>query len=35
MVAVRGQLYKKPAAKKNADPSALLKLVILEGQRKE
>jgi len=35
MVMVRGQLYEKPAGKKNADPSAPLKLVILEVQKKE
>ena len=34
MVTVRGQLYKKPA-KKKADLSAPLKLVILEVQKKE
>jgi len=35
MVTVRGQLYKKPTGKKKMDPSALLKLVLLEVQRKE
>ena len=35
MVTVRGQLYKKPAGKKKADPSAPLKLLILEVQKKE
>ena len=35
VVTVRGQLYKKPAGKKKADPSAPLKLVILEVQKKE
>ncbi len=35
MVTVRGQLYKKPAGKKKADPSAALKLLILEVQKKE
>jgi hypothetical protein len=35
MVTVRGQLYKKPAGKKKADPSASLKLLILEVQKKE
>ena len=35
MVTVRGQLYKKPAGKKNADSSAPLKLLILELQKKE
>jgi hypothetical protein len=35
MVTVRGQLYKKPAGKKKADPSAPLKLLILELQKKE
>ena len=34
-VTVRGQLYKKPAGKKRADPSAPLKLLILEVQKKE
>jgi hypothetical protein len=34
-VTVRGQLYKKPASKKKADPSATLKLLLLEVQRKE
>ena len=35
MVTVRGQLYKKPAGKKKADPSAPLRLLILEVQKKE
>ena len=35
MVTVRGQLYKKSTGKKKMDPSALLKLVLLEVQRKE
>jgi hypothetical protein len=35
MVTVRGQLYKKSAGKKKADPSAPLKLLILELQKKE
>jgi hypothetical protein len=35
MVTVRGQLFKKPAVKKKADPSAPLKLLILEVQKKE
>jgi hypothetical protein len=35
MVTVRGQLYKKPAGKKKADPSVPLKLSILEVQKKE
>ncbi len=35
MVTVRGQLYKKPAGKKKADPSAPLTLLILEVQKKE
>ena len=35
VVIVRGQLYKKPAGKNKADPSALLKLLILEVQKKE
>lgn len=34
-VTVRGQLYKRPAGKKKAEPSAALKLLILEVQRKE
>ena len=34
-VTVRGQLYKKPAGKKKADPSIPLKLLILEVQKKE
>ena len=36
VVTVRGQLYKKPAGKqKKADVSAVLKLLILEVQKKE
>ena len=35
VVTVRGQLYKKAAGKKKADPSVALKLVILEVQKKE
>ncbi|OLB17924.1 MAG: hypothetical protein AUI12_03545 [Acidobacteria bacterium 13_2_20CM_2_57_6] len=35
MVTVRGQLYKKPAGKKKADPSVPLKLLLLEVQKKE
>ncbi len=35
VVTVRGQLYKKPAGKKKADPSAPLKLLLLEVQKKE
>ena len=35
MVTVRGQLYKKPAGKKKADPSAPLKLLLLDVQKKE
>jgi len=35
MVTVRGQLYKKPAGKKRADPSAPMRLLILEVQKKE
>jgi hypothetical protein len=35
MVTVRGQLYKKPVGKKKADPSAPMKLLILEVQKKE
>ena len=35
VVIIRGQLYKKPAGKKRADPSASLKLLILEVQKKE
>ena len=35
IVTVRGQLYKKPAGKKKPDPSAPLKLLILEVQKKE
>ena len=34
-VTVRGQLYKKPVGRQKADPSALLKLTILEVQKKE
>jgi hypothetical protein len=35
VVTVRGQLYKKPSGKKKAEPSAPLKLLILEVQKKE
>ena len=35
VVTVRGELYKKPPGKKKADPSAPLKLVILELHKKE
>ncbi len=35
MVTVRGQLYKKPTGKKKADPSAPMRLLILEVQKKE
>ena len=35
VVTVRGQLYKKPAGKKKADPSVPLKLLVLEVQKKE
>jgi len=35
VVTVRGQLYKKPPGKKKADPSTLLKLLLLEVQKKE
>ncbi|HKW56685.1 MAG TPA: hypothetical protein VJN42_04940 [Candidatus Acidoferrum sp.] len=35
VVTVRGQLYKKPAGRKKAEPSAPLKLLILEVQKKE
>jgi hypothetical protein len=35
MVTVRGQLYKKPAGKKKADPAVPLNLLILEVQKKE
>ena len=35
MVTVRGQLYKKPAGKKKADPSVPLKLLLLEVHKKE
>jgi hypothetical protein len=35
LVTVRGQLYKKPVGKKKADTTVLLKLVILEVQKKE
>ena len=34
-ITVLGQLYKKPAGKKKADPSVPLKLLILEVQKKE
>jgi hypothetical protein len=33
VVTVRGQLYKKPPGKKKAEPSAPLKLLILEVQK--
>ena len=32
-VTIRGQLYKKPAGKKKADPAVSLKLLILEVQK--
>lgn len=35
LITVRGQLYKKPAGKKKADPSTPLTLLILEVQKKE
>ena len=35
LVTVHGQLYKKPAGKKEADASAPLKLLVLEVQKKE
>ena len=35
IVTVRGQLYKKPSGKKKPDPSAPLKLLVLEVQKKE
>ena len=35
VVTVRGQLFKKPAGKKKADPLAPLKLLILEVQKEE
>jgi len=35
VVTIRGQLYKKPAAKKKVDTAAPLKLLILEVQKKE
>lgn len=35
MVTIRGQLYKKPPGKTKAEPSAPLKLLILEVQKKE
>jgi hypothetical protein len=35
VVTVRGQLYKKPAGKRQADAGAPLKLFILEVQKKE
>jgi hypothetical protein len=35
VVTIRGQLYKKPAGKKKADPSVPLKLLILEILKKE
>jgi hypothetical protein len=34
-VTLRGQLYKKPAGKKKAEPSAPLKLLVLEVQKRE
>jgi hypothetical protein len=34
-VTLRGQLYKKPAGKKKADPSVPLNLLVLEVQKKE
>jgi hypothetical protein len=34
-VTIRGQLYKKPAGKKKAEPPGALKLLILEVQNKE
>ena len=35
MITVRGQLYKKPAGKKKAEPPRELKLLVLEVQKKE
>ena len=35
VVTVRGQLFKKPAGKKKADPSVPLELLVLEVQKKE
>lgn len=35
VITIRGQLYKKNAGKKKADPSVPLKLLILEVQKKE
>jgi len=35
LVTVRGQLFKKPAGKKKAEPSAPLKLLVLELQKRE
>jgi hypothetical protein len=35
VVTVQGQVYKKPAGKKKADPSAPPTLLILEVQKKE
>ena len=35
IVTLRGQLYKKPAGKKKTNPSAPLKLLILEVEKKE
>jgi hypothetical protein len=35
MITVRGQLYKKPTGKKKPNPSAPLRLLILEIQKKE
>ncbi|MFZ3218291.1 MAG: heavy metal-associated domain-containing protein [Candidatus Acidiferrales bacterium] len=34
-VTLRGQLYKKPPGKKKTDPSAAIKLLILEVQKRE
>jgi len=35
LVTIKGQLYKKPAGQKKANPSLPLKLVILEVEKKE
>jgi hypothetical protein len=35
VVTMRGQLYKKPAGKKKANPAVPLKLLILEMLKKE
>jgi hypothetical protein len=35
LVTVRGQLYQKPPGKRKSDPSAPLKLLVLEVQKKE